>query len=620
MKKLGSFLFALLFLTSLSVSGRWADPSEAASAVNFERNDYQVRKNGSYKVLVERQIEILKDKARVDLGLMRLNYDAHNSSLKVLEAKTINGERSVPVLKKHIETKPLASSGPGFDVTNQVTIAFPDVSVGSKLYVKYEREVKSPFVPNTFWVHETYGWKEWIQDLRVTLQSEVPLFAQSHDPEKILTIEKSVDGKRIAMRMKKPIFKMVVEEDNVSPDPNVLPWFAVSTMKDWTQVPPSTVQAYEQAIHSALPARFLPILERARTVANETDQINTVTSMLADQVRYVGDWVPTKGAFHPRKLETIAQTGFGDCKDFSVSTAAILEKLGYEVHGAWISRGRELVFSPLELPTLDFNHAIVYAKKGDREFWIDPTNFTSFAQGIFPDIADRRVLVLDPKKPELKRTPPLQATQSGLEVSTALKFRPDSLIDGSGEVKLQGTAMLSVTGWQMTYSKQQMDYMLISWLTNVGKILSWKFDDYSLNSRVVSDFKTPYSYQEQWRPIQTSAGTGYLIPAPPDSNYFQFKRDQRVSGIQLPDPIRWRRSFTFSGKSSLLKSPIECSDKSEWIDFSRRIQKTAAGVEFSEEIVLKKSVIPASAIQTKEFGRLHDSLTSCLQQAVIVFE
>ena len=624
MKPVATLIVIIVVLLSAAenTQARWAETSEALSSINFEKAAYKIHRDGSYSVTVERQIEILKDRARTELGMTRLNFDAHTGSLRVLEARTINKDRSRPVLANHIEIKPLASSGPGFDVTNQLTVAYPDVSVGSKLYLKYRRDVKKAFVPGTFWLNETYGWKEFLQSMDLTLESELPLFTNSFDPEKVLeiTTEDLHPGTRVRLHLKKPLFKAVVEEEALFPDSKILPWFSVTTLKTWGDLSPVTVNAYETTIHSPLPAKFEGILAKAQMAGTDVEKMNAVTSGLAESIRYVGDWVPVKGAFHPRALTLIAETGFGDCKDFSVSTAALLQHLGFTTHAAWISRGRDLIFSPLETPTLEFNHAIVWASKNGRDYWIDPTNTTSFAQGIYPDIADRRALILDPSGPRLSATPPMTADQGRLNVVAKLQFDDKSLIQVTGQIELGGLAILPMTGSALSFSKQQTDYMFVSWLANIGKLQSWKFDEYDLASRTVKDLSTHFEMQEKWTPVQTSAGTGYMVSASPFLTYFQFKRDQRVSGLQLSDPEIFRREYRFRGKQSLLKKQMDCGAQSPWVNFSRKIFRAGEEVVFQEDFELKRPSIEATEIQGATFAALQDEIMGCLQQAVIVFE
>ena len=76
--------FVLLMICSPRALARWADSGDATYAVNFERRNYKVRKDGAAVIIVERQVEILKDSARMELGMIRQIYNASTSKMRVL--------------------------------------------------------------------------------------------------------------------------------------------------------------------------------------------------------------------------------------------------------------------------------------------------------------------------------------------------------------------------------------------------------------------------------------------------------------------------------------------------------------------------------------------------------
>ena len=387
------FFFALICLCLTSPAhARWADEKEAGYSLNFENVRYRIDGSARYTVEVEREVSILKDSERTNMGLFRTVYDAHASDFDLLEAYTKNGDKTLRVLPQHVEIKPLASSGPGFDEQRQVTIGFREVNVGSRVYVRYRREVRKAPIPGLFAVEYPLGWGELVRGGEISFDSELPLFFELNDPDHYLEAQQEQKGKRylLTIRLKKPVYRTVLEEEDTLMSPRALPWLAVSTVERWADFPAATPLAYENIIRAGeLPALFAPIYEKAKKEEGAIAQINSVTSSLAALVRYVGDWAPVEGLNHPRSLQTVADTGFGDCKDFTTVTATILRKLGFETHAAWVNRGKGWVISPISLPTSAYNHAIVYAKKDGKEYWIDPTNTTSFAQGIYPDIANR---------------------------------------------------------------------------------------------------------------------------------------------------------------------------------------------------------------------------------------
>jgi hypothetical protein len=613
-------ILSLLFLSPSSWA-RWETFEEASFTENFERQQYRISADGTYVTKTERQVEILKESAR-SLGLTRLTFSSAASEFDLSEAYTLNGKEKLPVPGKQIEIKPLASRGQGFDEHKQLTIGYPQVSIGSKLYYAYELEQKKPAIPGLFYDHFSLG-RNYLQEFEATYDSEVPLYFETHDPDNFLEVTStSKDGAyQLKVRLKRPIYRRATEEEDSLSDRNSLVWVAVSTTKDWASFPRGTPAAYESVMHSPLPTAFENIRAEAAKEKSEVDQINAVTSRLAALVRYVGDWAPVEGAFHPRPLETVVATGFGDCKDFTSVTGAILSRLGFEVHAAWVQRARFATPSPLnKIAAPFFNHAILYAKKGGKEYWLDPTNLTSFAHGSYPDISGRPALLMLPDKPELRQIPPLKAEGSEVRVSMRITATKAGKIFGKGEYRLRDRASLYATGRGLSLSPARLKYVVMDWIHEPNQLKSWKLPDPDLSSRIVKDFTTSFEFEEKWRPMQTSAGTGYAFTRSPYVGTFQFPREERVSDLAVGDPGINRREYFLSGRGVLLRHNVKCQGSFPWLDFSREIKREKGGVRVIEQVKLKRGVVPVADIHTEEFGRLQQKLNECMQTAVAVFE
>jgi transglutaminase-like putative cysteine protease len=380
--------------------------------------------------------------------------------------------------------------------------------------------------------------------------------------------------------------------------------------------------AYEDQMAAELPKSLAAIAEKAKGLNNPVDQINSVTSGLADAVRYVGDWRTVKGAYHPRALNTIAESGYGDCKDFTVATGAMLKRLGYEVRAAWVARGKNWVVSPLKLAAPDMNHAILFAKKDGRDFWIDPTNSTSFAQAIYADIANRPAVVLHPEGPRAMQIPAMLPVDGEIQTTLNLDFgdKTSEIVKAQGKISLTGRGILSMTGQELNYAKQNLDYMLIGWITTATNLKSWQVGDYDLKSRTVKDLHTSFEFTEMWRPLVTSAGRGYSMPASPFVNFFRFRRDQRISGVRFDDPIRYRKTYQFRGGQPVVAKAIECRGQSRWATYSRSMKRESSHVLLDDAIELKVPSISAKEIQSDEFAKFQADFLGCMHDAVIVFK
>lgn len=597
---------------------RWEKPNEAPAIINFEKIHYQVRKDGTYLLTVERQVEVLTDQARMDYGLFRLPVNSNQSKVEVLSAKTINGKESIEVPKEDIELKPMASSGPGFTDSQQLSVAFPQVHIGSKLYIKYQISLSKPEIPNLFSQNVPLGFERNYQQFELSVESEMPLFTQFHDPENLL--KKNIQTNRIQLSLKKPFYRRVVEEENIKIDTGTLIWIGISSMKTWANLPETTIAAYEKELSAKLPKNFEKILKEASRKKTDIEKINAVTSQLAEAVRYVGDWRLVEGAFHPRSLDLIAKSGFGDCKDYTVATGAILRKLGFETRASWVGRGVNWEYSPLTLATLDFNHAILYAKKDGQEFWIDPTNVTSFAQGIYPDIEDRPAAVLVPGgKSFVKKTPAIRAEDRKVEVMANLDFSKSPRVKVRGDFFLGEQSILHFTAAQLSNSKSSLDYHFIKWITETKDLESWKIGPYDLTSRIVEPKKISYEYVKLWNSIQTSFGEGFLIPSE-WIRIYEFQRKDRTSHVAMGFPTDYKKTFKITGRSLKLNKELHCQGKSSWADFSRKLYQKNGVTFLEEEFFSKRSSILKKEFQSPELSKFMADLKTCMKDLVLVFD
>lgn len=612
-----SFIFLLVLLFSTTALARWANSDDAAYRVNFEKLHVKIKKDGSSVTTIERQIEILKSQARETNGLQRLTYNSTNSRFKVVEAKTINNGKQMKVPKQDIEIKPLASSGPGFDIITQVTIAFPDVEVGSKLYTKTEEVETRAKLPGMYFVHYPL-WGEDLQNLDYTYESEIPIYPHVHDPEQVLEVK--AEPKSVRISLKREYMKQVVDEAQQRYDGSKYAWIAMSSLKTWADFPKSTLEAYERDLSSALPKKFEEIRRTANEEKTEIQKMNAVTSLLANTIRYVGDWRALEGLWHPRRLSKIASSGYGDCKDFAVSLGAILRTMGYETHIAWVGRGANWTSSPLDEKVLLVNHAILLAKKNGQEYWLDPTNIQSFAQGVFPDIANRTAVVLGKDSIAIKKTPSLGAQDSRVRLTGEFSVDKSGVLKGSRQIDFLDRAALGWTGLQLSYSKENMNFMLLDTLGLQQTVQAYNFEPYDLSSRKTADFSIRLDYSEYWRPLLTSAGKGLSIPANYQTRLFNVRREDRAADLLLTEPTTFTREFRVNEPRIRTDLKLNCSGDSKWASFKRTLGREGNLILFKETSQVKTGYIPTEEVASPEFEKFQHEILGCMGDLILVFK
>ncbi len=422
-----TFLLCGILFCFASAEARWASKDDAAFIRHLDRHEIYVKKDGTFSSEYEFEDEILKDSARRSAGSFRTGYNSNSTEFTVVEAKTINGSTAIPVEKKYIQDKPLASTGKGFDEIRQILIAFPKVDIGSRIRMKYKTETKQVPFEGFFSESVVFGSSHFAKKKVVRIRSELPLIIKKHDPEKYLSISrwKKKGIYHLKIELRRPIYKRIVDEELASIDGSFYPWVDIATTNKWDKMIASVIDQYDAIISKEIPDSYTDLLKEAKKIPNGPKQINYVTSQMAKRIHYMGDWRPINGGHVPRPLATIAETGFGDCKDMSSLLTAILRKLGYTANVAFIYRSWNPIFSPTNLPRiLAFNHAVVHAKEGNKSYWLDPTNTVSFANGIFEDIIDRPALIVDKENSRLVKVPAGVAQGSVIEAKTTVTIRP----------------------------------------------------------------------------------------------------------------------------------------------------------------------------------------------------
>lgn len=634
------------------VSARWANIEDTDVSVEFHNQNFYVRKDGTYTVTTEMMLKPLKESGKDSLVSYPLVYNAVSSKLNILEAKVLLQGKEYPVDPKQIEDKPLASSPKGFDQNNQILLAFPQVSLDSKVYIKYQLDVKEPYIPNNFSADFTFGVGQHLAASHIHIESEMPFYIQSHDTERLLNIKqvdvKQADAKHnvkqtdkkqgesnhekkqiIDIVLKKPVIKLPVDETYMAQNGHLYPWVTVSSEKNWEDFAKLQNNRLEAVVSQKLPPLLLKIAEQAKTKTTLIDKINTITSQLAENVTYMGDWRTVKGALVPRNLEEIANSKYGDCKDFSAATIAILRHLGETAHFAFVYRGVDMIESPNNLPNQSlFNHAILRVlDRGEdnktnnntpKNLWIDPTNFTSYAQGMYPDIADRFALVFNPIKAEYIRTKALNPEDAELNYKKSISF-PENVVHVNGEVKIKGALALSYIGADLRASKETINRAIINAVSDESRTLEWRVEDYNLTSRIVHDLNFKYSISEKNNRVKTTAGYAYMLSE--NLSPLLAKTKDRVTDLRLESTPSIFKGELLIKKASLVGNELKaCSIDSPWVKATRNIQDTKEGIKVVDEAIIKKTKILNSELKTKEYAEFQDKVYHCFGEAALVYK
>lgn len=623
--KLASFVVFTLMTASRTSQARWAKPDDMDYSVEYRNWESWIHKDGTYDEEIEDEVVVLKDSARMSRGVVRLNYNPEVSKLDVLIAETINGDKKFTVDPHLIEDKPLASSGEGFDQWRQVMIAYPGVDVGSRIHLKYRMKWTYVPAPDFYSSYFYYGY-EYQKAANLILHSQLPLLRQVNDPDHYLSISQTTHSRdeyphTLQVKLRKPILKNVIDEQDPFVDPETLSTVSVASSKDWRDVSKSVLAQYDAILKSPLPPSYKRIADKARKLKDPIEQMNSVTSQLADEIRYLGDWRTLKGQWIPRSLETIAQSKFGDCKDFSASVAAILRTLGMDANVSWVWRGWNPVVEPYNIPsTYRFNHAITRVKVGGNIYWLDGTNVASFAQGIPGDISDRPALLLDPQASALVRVPMPSIDNFKYQFEQRMDFTGDEGVHVDGTFHSTGG---DASGWinaNFNSSQDSLNFKMVRAAARTDSFRDWKVEDFKIGSRIVSELHGRFSYIDKVMGYRSTAGMGYPIVPPDAVDRLLFSPDSRASDIVIGEPFNYERVMQLTNMAVVGQEPLSCSVDSPWVSITREIAQVDKGLRVRDRLKLKKAFIRHSEYTTPQFGELQRKLVSCFRFSTVIYK
>ncbi|HXF91111.1 MAG TPA: DUF3857 domain-containing protein [Candidatus Nitrosotenuis sp.] len=612
-----------LILSSSMTLARWALPEEASVEFEFYNRTVTIFASGKSEEVIEQQVKIVNEMGRNEFGVQRLHYNGNIAHIEILEAKTIYQGKEYKIDKNSIEIKPLASDGSGFDQLYQVLVSFPQAVPGAQLYLKYKEITHKQPLPNYFSTGFYFGQEGLWHKSTVHIQSELPFQVMVNDPKKSLDIKQHKNDKHqtLDIALVKPIYVSGINEPSSSQIPDHFKtWVSISTVQKQEDLGKALAHNFDVVVNQSLPPCFETIRQAAEKVHDPIDQINLVTSLLSEKIRYMGDWRSIEGRFAPRNLQVIAETGFGDCKDFSVATAAILKTLGYQIQMALVMRDQGYLHPEKSLPSLlAINHIIVkVTHKDGKILWVDPTNTLSMANGIFPDIADRPTIILGEQHPAYEYLPGIDSNHAQFEINNVVTIKNGSVMHTEGQVAMRGEKALSLAGATLSNSPQAIAEAVIHNLCGEVTPISKTINLPNLNSRIVKDVSFDFSYEQENNLLLTNDGVGVFLDSAWVDAYLNTSDDQ-VGTIYVGYPTSIRRKLLIKDAHVNNLTNLSFDLKTPWVEARRECRITPDGVEVDEITVIKKSFISAEEVKSPAYKDFKNQLKKyCTKVAIII--
>lgn len=339
-------------------------------------------------------------------------------------------------------------------------------------------------------------------------------------------------------------------------DGNSPGWFDPYVWVEWGEFQGwADVARWAQPLYR-LPEGALPALDHevARIAAQTPDPEQRLLAALRfvqGEVRYLGIEMGVN-SHAPHEPAVVLQRRFGDCKDKTLLSLALLQRLGIPARPALVNtRLREAAAERLPTPWA-FNHVIVQADVGGRRVWLDPTRSPQAGQGLEQWVqADfGRALLVDAGTRELV---PMAGPQA-----RALKRELHAVLDASAGYDQPAT--LTVRTLAQGEAAEQLRDALA---TTARADLQKQYLDFYAASYPGLAVAQPYDVQDDRAANTVELVEHYRLPS-------YWKRDdtrKRWTGeIEVPDLLEWlRRPQGLNRQGPLaLRHPVDFTLVSEF--------------------------------------------------------
>lgn len=632
------FINHTLYLTLLTASfyaggmpnalARWANPNDFPMELEKFTHHIDINQDGTATSISEVHAKIMKEEAKKIWAHFPVTYNANISKIKILEAKTIINGKEYPVNANQIEDKPIASNVQSFDQKHQIVLAFPHLENNATVVFKTATtNTKTPldnFYANSF-TFNTFGYSK---SRNIYIRSKLPLYVEANDPEKILTIKQTTQQENknkiylVEINQNKPYGKSIVNESyQQALNPKHIALVSVSSKNNWNDLGKAFALDYEKVKKQPLPKLYKDIANIAKTKKTSIEKINTITSLLAEKINYLSDLRTIKGRIVPQPLQKVADTRLGDCKDFSMATSVILESIGIPSKLALVKRGEGVFSIPIDLYSLEsFDHVILKVELPEGPLWVDPTNFSSMANHIFPDVSGRKSLVLDVNHSTYETIPHIQAVNQVTIKNETWDMKNPSELQVKGTLEFVGVQAHSFAGGQNKISDESLQYSILNCLGDqYGQVLNHKIELPNLKSRIVEDQTFNYTLTARNSGLKTSAGIAMPLKFN-NVNICVTKKDT-IGDTYLGTPCIMSNNTIIKNIKPIGTKSLDCNIESPWVNILRTVKYEKDQILVQQKMEVKKSWIEGAELESDEYKKLQLAISQNFNNGIaIIFE
>jgi TPR repeat protein len=357
-------------------------------------------------------------------------YNSYFDELVATNLATVKADgRVIPADERavHDEAASANISSPYFSEQRNRIIAYSDMAPGDKVRGRLVYKDKRPVFPGEFAKFWNQSLDQPPEVIELTLDGPAsrPLrtVARNVEHHEERTGDRIVHHVRLRQESPKPRLTDLDAFDGARR-------FEASTFADYAALAAmlNSRNAPMAVPNDTLQKLAIEIVGDASTTIRKVERLH---NWVTGNIRYVGIGFED-GGLTSQPAAAVLAARYGDCKGHATLLKALLATQGIEANLVVVDAAQS--FTLTELPTLNFNHAIVYVPQLDQ--YLDPTA-SNIAFGALPgELSGKPVLNIDNGR--LGRIPVMVPERSVLASDTDEALTPDG--------KRQGRTVLSGTG------------------------------------------------------------------------------------------------------------------------------------------------------------------------------
>jgi Domain of Unknown Function with PDB structure (DUF3857)/Transglutaminase-like superfamily len=335
-----------------------------------------------------------------------------------------------------------------------------------------------------------------------------------------------------------------------------------------------------------------------------------------DRVRYVFVGFGT-GNFTPATADQTWDRRYGDCKGKTALLLAVLRELDISAEAALVnSSGVDGITDRIPSPA-PFNHVLVRAKIGDKQYWLDGTQFNSPKFENLPQPTFRTALPLHVKGAEIEAVSATPLTfpallelvdidaSAGIDKPARIAVR--KVLHGS-EVGQLRAALASLAGEDLKRGLRSL--LRYDAGTIEGEDTSWSYDE------ATGELNLNWSGTQKldWEPADPPYKIFYLPGAgltPPNELTRPKEQNQTAPwAVSFPDFSCWVTTMRMPPDQPTLR----------WTYSSGRVNKVVGGIQYFRQATLNKGVVQTVMSTRSLQAELSASEAKAIEAALPTFD